>query len=307
MATSRPDGPDVIPLRYRARRRPTPAIPGPVRGRRGKLLAVDHTTTPLTTQEVAWRPVGQGPGLAKGRRALAAHVARRRLRVAPWQGDPYIALIGPAASGRSPRSDEIRQSIRALDERGVVRAVTPALSAFEAEPFFQAGFRLFERLHLLSCSLADIDTTRPPRAERPVARSLRGRRWHNQAVLEVDAKAFDGFWRFDERALREAKSATPSSRFRVAKIGSRVVGYAVTGRAGSRGYLQRLAVNPDVQGRGIGSMLIRDSFRWLKQRRATLSLVNTQETNTNALRLYEHHGYRRQPEGLFVLRWDKVT
>jgi len=244
---------------------------------------------------------GEPAGLAKGRRPLGASFGSRRLRVARWQGDRFVALVGPIRSGRSPTADEIQRCIGALDRRGVERAVTPALSPFEAEPFYQAGFQLFERLHLLSCRLADTTTT----ASTGPARNVAGRPWHERSVLAVDARAFKGFWRFDKLALAEARSATPSRRFRVAKVGNDIVGYAVTGRAGPRGYLQRLAVDPEAQGQGIGTMLVHDSFDWLRRRGAEESLVNTQETNLTALSLYERLGYRRQPEGLLVLRWDR--
>lgn len=223
--------------------------------------------------------------------------------MAPWQGDPFVALVGPVRAGRPPTPTDIRNCLRALDKRDVAEAVTPALTPLEAEPFFQAGFRLFERLHLLSCPVI-------VGASQPVDSSVKlvsGRSWHNRAVLGVDGRAFKGFWQFDDLALSEAKTATPTRRFRVAKMGRQVVGYAVTGKAGRRGYLQRLAVDPDVQGEGIGTKLVQDSFDWLHRRGADLSLVNTQETNSRALALYEHIGYRKQPEGLLVLRWDKVT
>ncbi|MGH1489447.1 MAG: GNAT family N-acetyltransferase, partial [Acidimicrobiales bacterium] len=237
---------------------------------------------------------------AKGRWSIGARVAGRGLRVAPWQGDPFVALIGPVKSGRAPTSVEIHRCLTSLQQRGVYHAVTPALSPFEAETFFGAGFKLFERLHLLSCPV-NAATDRPADAS---AKLIAGRSWHDRTVLEVDARAFKGFWRFDKLALAEAKTATPSRRYRVAKLNRKVVGYAVTGRAGGRGYLQRLAVDPTVQGKGIGKLLVADSFQWLRRRGADLSLVNTQETNTRALGLYESIGYRRQPEGLLVLRWD---
>lgn len=242
-------------------------------------------------------------------------MARRRLRVVPWQGDDHIALVGPATAGRSPNADQIRNCVRALDERGVYQAVTPALTPYEAEPFFQAGFRLFERLHLLSCQIgtaADIDND--PVSKSDGVRLAHGRPWHRGTVLDVDGRAFQGFWRFDKIALNEARTATPGSRYRVAKvggmfggIGGRVIGYAVTGRAGSRGYLQRLAVHPEYQGHGVGRLLVNDSFRWLRQRNASISMVNTQESNETALGLYERVGFRRQTDGLLVLRWDKTT
>lgn len=162
--------------------------------------------------------------MTRNRWSVGSRVAYRRLRVAPWQGDPYVALVGPVKAGRPPTPEEIRHCVAALQKRGVDRAVTPALSPFEAETFFQAGFRLFERLHLLSCPVnmaADGPTE-------TAAKLVPGRPWHDRTVLRVDASAFKGFWRFDKLALAEAKTATPSRRYRVAKLDGNIVGYAVT-------------------------------------------------------------------------------
>ena len=76
----------------------------------------------------------------------------------------------------------------------------------------------------------------------------------------------------------------------------------MTGRAGPRGYLQRLAVDPDAQRCGIGSALVADALRWLKRWGAREVLVNTQEDNGGAVALYEHLGFRREAEGLAVLQ-----
>ena len=54
-------------------------------------------------------------------------------------------------------------------------------------------------------------------------------------VLEVDGLAFDRFWRFDATGLADARTATPHARFRVATDAREVVGYHVTGRAGTLG------------------------------------------------------------------------
>ena len=81
-----------------------------------------------------------------------------------------------------------------------------------------------------------------------------------------------------------------------------IVGYAVTGRAGPRGYLQRLAVHPDHQRAGLGGALVVDGLRWLRRWGAKEVLVNTQEGNEPAVRLYEALGFELRPEGLAVLR-----
>ena len=128
----------------------------------------------------------------------------------------------------------------------------------------------------------------------------RARRSDRAAALAVDARSFDPFWRLDPAGLDEAVDATPSSRFRVIDGPDGVVGYAVSGRAGARGFLQRLAVDPAVRGRGYGSALVVDGLRWMKRRGAARAMVNTQERNNDALRLYERLGFRpptRWPRG----------
>jgi ribosomal protein S18 acetylase RimI-like enzyme len=66
--------------------------------------------------------------------------------------------------------------------------------------------------------------------------------------------------------------------------------------------LQRLAVDPGHQRRGLGRALALDSLRWLKRRGVDRAMVNTQEHNDGALSLYQHLGFRLQPGGLAVLQ-----
>lgn len=215
---------------------------------------------------------------------------------------------------------DIVRCLDRLHRRGVRNAVTPALNPMEAEPFFQAGFTLYERLHLLAQHL----DTRHPDTRHPDTSSvctrdrveagaisgvdvIRAHRWHRAMMLDIDARAFRGFWRFDQHSLGEALKATPHSYARLARVDGQYVGYAVTGRTESRGYLQRLAVDPAHQGRGVGTALVEDSSNWLRQRGVPITLVNTQETNRRALELYTRLGFIQQREGLMVLRWDRDT
>jgi len=180
-----------------------------------------------------------------------------------------------------------------LAERGYREAVTAALGAAESRGFITAGFTVREHLHLLAHDMRGLGAP-------PGASLRRGRRSDRGAALAVDAAAFDAFWCLDEAGLDEAIAATPSSRFRVADEG-RVLGYAVTGRAGDRGFLQRLAVTPTEEGRGLGAALALDGLRWLQRRGVVHTVVNTQERNTRALALYERLGFHREPGGLAVL------
>lgn len=223
-----------------------------------------------------------------------------RLRVGPWRGDDRVAYLAPVGDGPAPTPDAVRRAVAGLVGRGYQEAVTAALGPLEAQGFLLAGFEVHERLHLLSRDLTDL----PPAPAVPLRR---GRRRDRAAVLEVDGRAFSPFWRLDDAGLDEALAATPASRFRVADdtddvTGEAIAGYAITGRAGRRGFLQRLAVEPDCEGRGLGRALVLDGLAWLRRRGCDRVVVNTQEANARALTLYEQLGFRRQHAGLAVLR-----
>ena len=72
------------------------------------------------------------------------------------------------------------------------------------------------------------------------------------------------------------------------------------GDTGPRG--PPLAVDPIVQGGGLGRALVADGLGWLRRRGVERVVVNTQEANARALRLYEELGFRRQAGGLAVLK-----
>src|SRR4051794_38582740 len=219
-----------------------------------------------------------------------------RLRVGTWRGDAAVAQIVPAP-GQQPSVATIDRCLEELATRGYRSALTSALTYAEQLPFLDAGFEVHERLHLLRHDLRSFPAVAHPE---PGPAVRRGRRRDRAGALRVDGAAFSPFWRFDERGLEDARAATPSARFRVVGDGE-VVGYAITGRAGSVGYLQRLAVMPDHQRQGIGYALVMDGLQWTRRRGCTSVLVNTQETNEAAVRLYERMGFHREAYGLAVL------
>lgn len=232
-------------------------------------------------------------GLTK---TVAIAAGGQRLRVARWHGCSDTALVAPSRPGRSLGRSDVERCVTLLNRAGVKQAFTPALNWLEAEPFFQAGFEVHENLYLLAHTLHGLSPRSPHRVRR-------ARRVHQTQVLALDNLAFDGFWRFDRAALKEARRATPYSRYTVAVAGDEVAGYAITGQARNRGYLQRLAVHPRHQGQGLATALVHDGFDWLWRRQSRMVMVNTQHQNRKALELYERLGFQREREGLVVLAW----
>ncbi|MEX2100710.1 MAG: GNAT family N-acetyltransferase [Acidimicrobiia bacterium] len=176
------------------------------------------------------------------------------------------------------------------------------MSHDETEAFLAAGLTVHEHLHLLACDLV----SEPVPPARATARAtIRDRK----TIVALDNAAFDPFWRLGAAGMRDALDATPKSRFRVGRserrlrsgTATRVAAYAITGRAGDHGYLQRVAVHPDARKRGWGRTLVADSLTWLWQNHATRAYVNTQIENRAALDLYEAAGFTLMPDGLCVL------
>jgi ribosomal protein S18 acetylase RimI-like enzyme len=218
-------------------------------------------------------------------------------RIAPWSGPERDVAHLTVGTDSPPPEEIVDRCLTRLRRAGYGGVVTNALTAADSLPFVDAGFTVRERLHLL-----DHDLRRLPA---PGRRTRRARRTDRRAVLALDRRAFRSSWRLaDSTSLNEAIHATPSSRFRVLdphEGEARLSGYAITGRAGPQGYLQRVAVAPDDRRTGAGTSLVADGLHWLRARSATRVLVNTQFDNDAALALYESCGFRRLPVGLSVL------
>ena len=230
---------------------------------------------------------------------LDVEVLRRgheRIRTGPWRGDRAVAYLTPMPDAPAPSGPFLRHCLDELGRRGIERVVTGALAPAEQDGFLAAGFAVEERLHLLAHPMTSV-----PDVGGGSGTVRRATPRDREGVLVVDTLAFDAFWRLDDHGLDEALAATPHTRFRAFDDGDAVIGYAITGRSGRRGFVQRLAVRPDRQGAGVGAALLVDGLRWLRRWRVERTVVNTQLENAAALRLYERVGFRREPTGLCVL------
>jgi len=114
------------------------------------------------------------------------------------------------------------------------------------------------------------------------------------AVERTDNASFHPLWQNPletlERAYKQSLFAT------VAEAESGIVGYQLTTGSGQRAHLARLAVNPDMQGHGVGRTLLADLFTKLMRNSITRLTVNTQSDNNTSLSLYQKMGFVRTGE-----------
>ena len=120
------------------------------------------------------------------------------------------------------------------------------------------------------------------------------------ALLAIEEACFEEFWRYD--AISFADIAATHPYFVVAELDGKVIGYQFNALDGEFGYLVRIAVHPSLNGQGIGARLMAEAIRFFKQANVLRIMLNTQDDNTHAHRLYEWFGFVRISQVGFVLR-----
>lgn len=240
---------------------------------------------PDTPMNVTQR--GTWPGRMSFRRGWASASAR------PWNDIEPDASLRLVRGGRAFLSACSQQII----DCGAPSVLSPPLPVASLRTWENAGYHDFLRLALMRLSLAD--QPRPP--DHLVVQCDTARM---DELLAIDAAAFSSFWRFDRLGLTEALEATGKSRVLIIRDSDGApTGFAIVGFGSAISYLQRVAVHPDWQGRGMGRSLVRVAARQARQAGARVMLLNTQLDNEPAMRLYESEGYVRLPEPLCLLRY----
>ncbi len=121
------------------------------------------------------------------------------------------------------------------------------------------------------------------------------------SLVEIDRLGFDDLWRHDGPAFLEIAATYPY--FVVAEDEQGVAGYQFNIVDSSIGYLVRIAVHPRAQGKGIGVRLMAEAIRYFRQQGASRIILNTEEDNTRAQRLYEYFGFfLTRPQGFALGR-----
>jgi ribosomal-protein-alanine N-acetyltransferase len=149
-----------------------------------------------------------------------------------------------------------------------------------------SGFREQQQIIMLQRDSQDV-----PELSLPADLTIRPLMHYDlPAVAEVDAAAFDLLW---QNSLSSLSRAYPQSAWAtVAESGQRILGYQISTRNPLGGHLARLAVRPEMQGRGLGRALVADLIRQMAGQGLTHLTVNTQNDNMNSLSLYRKIGFR---------------
>jgi [ribosomal protein S18]-alanine N-acetyltransferase len=122
------------------------------------------------------------------------------------------------------------------------------------------------------------------------------------SLLAIEEACFEDFWRYDRLSFEDIAATHPY--FVVAELNGSVAGYQFNALDSESGYLVRIAVHPSAGGKGIGVRLMSEAVNFFKRARVLRIMLNTQDDNTHAHRLYEWFGFIRISQVGFVLRKD---
>jgi GNAT superfamily N-acetyltransferase len=231
------------------------------------------------------------------------------VRIRPWQYEPSRAFLLIAGSHgpdlKLPDISIVEGWLNQLVDWGYSTVRTCALSPAPAQVLGGLGFESVQELSLMS-AVIDSGTSHLP-VPAPDIRAIRrfpGRPYSariTDALLTVDRAAFGDEWCMDSDMFDESRTATRRSRVFVAGGPDRPDGFLAIGATEGHSFLQRLAVDPRAQRRGVATRLVATGLQWAARIGCTQSIVNTATTNDPALALYRSFGFHPMEHGLHVL------
>lgn len=172
-----------------------------------------------------------------------------------------------------------------LRERGVKHMAVLSMDPWMEQLCAAAGFDLTHAVVVLSRSHLPVPAapTRPAVTVRPAEPS------DHAAIAATDAAAFSAPWQMSQPLIDLAIER--ADYLTVALLNGEIVGYQLCTPSHQGGHLARLAVRPAQQGQGVGAALLAELLAHYYRRGAREVTVNTQDTNTTSLALYQRFGF----------------
>ena len=100
----------------------------------------------------------------------------------------------------------------------------------------------------------------------------------------------------DRKNSIDAQVRLPNVIFLIAESEGKLVGTVIATHEGRKGWINRLAVDPGVRRRGIGSRLVREAEKRLEGMGMDVLACLIEEGNDASVRTFETLGYERHPE-----------
>ncbi|MEZ4523921.1 MAG: GNAT family N-acetyltransferase [Thermomicrobiales bacterium] len=201
-----------------------------------------------------------------------------------------VDIVGPAVSTELLEAFLIR-----CRQVGLKLAIVAEYSERRRESFYESG-----GMHLIE-EIVVYELGRLPSASlaRPGSPELIARVVDPETVdgfdelIRLDHRAFPWLWWNTPSEFENYASAPGVIIETLSTMDGKLVGYIGMTSLGSWGHLDRIAVDPDLQGQGFGRLLLDRSIQRLRSGGARRVALSTQASNTVSRALYESVGFRR--------------
>jgi ribosomal protein S18 acetylase RimI-like enzyme len=114
------------------------------------------------------------------------------------------------------------------------------------------------------------------------------------ALLDIDHRAFPWLWWNSDEEFR-VYGDSPGTELYLGISDGQPVSYFGISRFPGWGHLDRIAVDPGAQGRGIGRVTLAQAINVLHRAGARRIALSTQQENRRSQHLYEGFGFQRSP------------
>jgi [ribosomal protein S18]-alanine N-acetyltransferase len=255
-----------------------------------------HYTSIELPRLLAQRP---GWGLFQSDQLIAFILASSVVAPCAWLGG--FGVVWPERDRALSHLDTLFVPWQAcLQQRGVQKLYYSGYDVnndWMHDPFLARGFHELTDLR----SYDKIDYTIPTTGNRYIhirpcdpARDL-------DALCALEVAAFKPLWRHDAIEFREIARDYPF--FIIAEDTRGILGYQFSTVDDGIGYLVRIAVHPSFHSKGIGARLMAECMHYFAQEKVLRIVLNTENSNLHAQRLYEWFGFFRvEPSGYVLER-----
>jgi ribosomal-protein-alanine N-acetyltransferase len=204
----------------------------------------------------------------------------------PWRDHLLVLAVVALYCSERLIPSAMRQMRRVARAGGFSDLVSPPAPLEQAYAYEAAGMHVFERVSTLVGDSSQV----PPDAYALPDVSIRAAVAQDAAaLLAIDARCFDEFWRYDLRHLERFMS---TQRLVVAECEEGPIGYTLSTIQLGDGLLGRVAVIPEWRRRGVGTMLVRDVLAYVRGAGAKHATLCTQTDNAASRALYARTGFR---------------
>ena len=211
--------------------------------------------------------------------------------VAPWRHRQEVAAVEELAAVKHAGA-----LLQAAVEHGrqAGNAMTLLMEMDEQRPaafYHRAGMCQIETV--MTYELPSLRPIRMP-SDLTFARAHPSRPEDLAALLRIDHAAFPWLWWNSPEEFRVYGEA-PATALYLGRVEQHPVAYFGISIYPGWGHLDRIAVDPAVQGRGYGRQTLVAAINVLHDTGARRIALSTQQANARSQRLYETFGFRRSP------------